>query len=118
MEFQRCAPYLTASLEHAHGTHTLDDVEAGVQNGSLQLWTGPQSAIVTEVLEYPRVKVLHIFLAGGNLAEIEAMYEPIAAWARTLGCTQVRCTGRPGWERTFLKHRGWRKAQVVLQGDL
>lgn len=67
---------------------------------------------------YPRRKVLNFFLAGGNLAEIEAMYPPIEAWGREQGCSAASMTGRAGWERTFLTRTGWQRTLAVLQKEL
>lgn len=111
---------IEAALEHAGGTHTFDDVAERVADGRMQFWPGVKAAIVTEILEYPRLKALNFFLAGGvgGLSEIEAMTPGILDWGRSVGCTQAVFTGRRGWERTFLSRTGWTPKLVVFDKAL
>ena len=45
----------------------------------MQLWQGPRGCIVTEIVVYPRKKVLNLFLAGGELDQIVDMNDDITA---------------------------------------
>lgn len=110
--------YIEAALEYAGGTHAVEDIQAGINAGSLQFWPGPNSAIVTEIIEYPRQRALNFFLAGGTLPELEVMVPHIEQWGRERGCTIAVFTGRPGWERTFLKNGGWRSKLAVFEKGL
>lgn len=105
---------IEAALEYAGGTHTFEDVAAAVDAGAMQLWTGPNSVVVTEILQFPRYKALNFFLAGGNMAELEAMHGGIIEWAREQGCERALFTGRKGWERTFLTRTGWTNSELVV----
>lgn len=109
---------IEAALEYAGGTHAFEDIVAGVAAGEMQFWPGPNSAVVTEVKQWPRKRCLHIFLAGGNLAEIEAMSHGILAWGRSIGCSDAVFIGRKGWERTFLTRDGWRQTLAVMEKEL
>lgn len=111
-------PFLQKALDLGGNTHTLEDVRQGIAEGRLQYWPGVNSAIITEIIEYPQARALHFFLAGGNLAEIEAMYPAVEAWGRDQGCTVASTSGRPGWERTFLKREGWKPRTVVMTKEL
>ena len=106
--------YIEAALEYADGSHTFQDVSDAVAAGRMQFWPGPASAVITEILESPRQRSLNIFLAGGNLAEIEVMAPTILDWGRRQGCTKAIFLGRPGWERTFLMRTGWAPAKLVV----
>lgn len=101
-QLSRCAPWLEAALEHAGGTHTIDDVIREIYKGNLQFWPGEKCAIVTEIEVYPLTKSCHLFLGGGDLHEIEELTRKIAVWAKTQGCKQMTLAGRRGWERTAL----------------
>lgn len=110
---------IEAALAYAGGTHTFEDVRAGVAAGALQYWPGVHSAILTEILQYPQRRVLNFFLAGGELAELEAMYPIIEQYGRAQGCTSAVLTGRKGWERSFLTRlEGWQPTLVVLEKQL
>jgi hypothetical protein len=102
MTIDEARPYIEAALYRNGGTHSFDDIQAGVAAGHYQFWPGVQSAMITEIIEYPKFKVLHCFLAGGNLAEIEVMVPVVEEWGREQGCTRAMFTGRRGWERSFL----------------
>lgn len=106
--------YIEGALAYAGGTHTYDDIREGVEQGRLQFWPGIHSAAISEIITYPRSRVLNIILAGGNLAEIEAGMPTLLEWARTQGCTSASLTGRKGWERTFLTRTGWAPSSLVV----
>jgi hypothetical protein len=110
--------YIEDALEYAGHSHTFDDVAAMVASGEAQFWPGPNSAIVTEFVLEPRTKRLNFFLAGGTLAELEAMTPLVLEWGREQGCTTASLIGRRGWERTFLSRTGWKSGLVVLEKDL
>lgn len=116
MDIQQARQYIEGALVYAKGSHTFDDVVAEVEAGGLQFWPGIGSAILTEIIEYPQYRVLNFFLAGGNRAELEAMYPLIEAWGRTQGCTRAAMLGRKGWERTFLTQKeGWTQTLVAYE---
>jgi hypothetical protein len=110
--------YIEDALVHGEGTHTFADIEQAIAAGTLQFWPGSHSAIVTEILTFPRQKVLHVFLAGGALPELEAMMLPLREWAREQGCTRATLIGRKGWERTFLARHDWQAKRVYLEVGL
>lgn len=108
-----------AALTYAGHSHTFDDVFAAIKEGQMQCWLGPQSIIVTELVAYPQHTVLNMFLAGGKLAELEAMTPTVLAWGRHMGCKRATLSGRRGWERSFLTRKGgWKPSLVVLETSL
>jgi len=100
-EWARCGPWLAAALAHAGDTHTLDDVRALVERGEAQFWPGRAAALVTELVDYPRLKACRIWLGGGELEELKMMRSSVAAWAQAQGCARIEVMGRPGWARVF-----------------
>lgn len=117
-EWTRCRPWLEAALEYAAGTHTVEDVEQAVRSGQFQFWPAEKGAVVTEIIDLPRGRRLHFFLAGGDLDQLQRMLAPIEAWGRAQGCTSVSLAGRKGWERTFLREEGYKAQWVVLVKDM
>ena len=107
LDVSRYRPQIEAALVYADATHAYDDVARMIAAGELQLWPGPASCIVTEVIRFPRKTVLNFFLAGGTLRELEAMAPLVCAWGKTQGCDAATFTGRKGWARTFLTRQGW-----------
>jgi len=117
-ELARCRQWIEAALEYAGGTHTFNDIAAGVLGGRFQLWPNKNSAVVTEIVVYPQLKDLHYFLAGGNLDELKQMRPVIEDWGKSVGCTRVSLAGRRGWEKTFLKDEGYEPQWFVLAKEL
>lgn len=116
---EQARPYLEAALHYSGGTHTFEDVAAQVSEGRLQFWPGVTSAIVTEIIEYPRKRTLHFFLAGGNMPELRAMYPHVLEWGRQQGCSSTSLAGRKGWVRSFLeREEGWQEQLVVMTKEL
>ncbi len=113
----RCQPWLEAALERANGTHTIDDVVMAIAKGTMQFWPAPRGCAVTEIIEYPKKKVLHIFLAGGELDQIVDMDSSASDFARMNGCTAMTIAGRKGWARV-LKTKGYEEAYTVLAKEL
>lgn len=114
----RCRTFIEAALEYAQGTHEFSDIAAGILTNRYQLWAGEKSAVVTEVIVNPRKKVLHYFLAGGDLDELKLMRPHIEEWGVKQGCTRVTLAGRPGWAKTFLKDEGYEPAWFILKKEL
>jgi len=117
-ELNRCRQWIEDALEYSGGTHSFDDIAAGVLAKKFQLWPNHNSAVVTEIVVYPKTKNLHFFLAGGNLDELKMMRPYIEAWGKSIGCTRVTLAGRKGWERTFLKDEGYEPQWFVLSKEL
>ena len=105
-ELERCRDWIEAALEYSGGTHDFIDVAEGIYKGTMQLWPTPRGCIVTEIVVYPRKKVLNVFLGGGELGQILEMHEDVIAWAKSQGCSALTMTGRFGWKKP-LKAHGW-----------
>ena len=117
-EIAKCRTHIEAALKYSQGTHNFADIASGILSGRFQLWPNRQSAIVTEIIVYPRLKDLHFFLAGGDLDELKQMTPFIEEWGKSQGCSRVSLAGRPGWAKTFLKDMGYTPTWYVLKKDL
>ena len=106
-EFMRCKKYIEAALEYSGGTHDIIDIYEGLYTGSMQLWPNKKSCLVTEIITYPKKKVLNVFLGGGDLTEILEMHESVITWAQGQGCSALSMTGRFGWKKPLSKY-GWK----------
>lgn len=109
--------WIEDALAYAGGTHTFEDVLEGIRSGRMQLWPAERGCAVTEIVIYPQKKVLHIFLAAGELDQFFDMYEDAAEWGRRQGCTSMSLAGRLGWSKV-MKPRGWETKMVVMEKDI
>lgn len=118
IEFARCERWIKAALEYDGDTHDIEDVMLSVAAGERQFWPGQRSAVITEIMRYPKKTVLHFWLAGGDLQELETMLPPIEKWAREQGCSRITLAGRRGWERTFMRDAGYESRWAVMAKEL
>jgi hypothetical protein len=113
-ELERCRPWIEAAMEYSGGTHEFEDIVHALIEGRMQFWPAPEGCAITEILCYPRKKVLHVFLAGGEMDQLIDMIEGAAAWGRGQGCSGMTMAGRLGWERVLNKS-GWKRSMVVME---
>jgi hypothetical protein len=109
--------HIEAALEYSGGTHLFEDVKEAILDGRMQLWPYGNSCAVTEIVEYARKKVIHVFLAGGQMDEVVGGIESVAEWGRQQGCQSMTMSGRKGWER-ILDKSGFRPVMVVMEKEL
>lgn len=113
-EWERCKPWIAAALKYAGGTHTLSDLELGIEIGRFHLIPLNHSAMIVEIIEYPRVRALHIFLAGGVLEELKAFVDTrLQDIARDNRCQRITIAGRKGFSRA-LRDIGFKEKWTVL----
>jgi len=112
-ELERCQPWIQAALDRSGGTHLFEDIVQAVMEGKMQFWPANDACAITEIIVFPRKKVLHVFLAGGKLETIVDMNESAVAWAKSLGCDGMSIAGRKGWVKV-LKKKGWTESFVSL----
>ena len=117
-QLDRLRHHVEAALEYSGGTHDFEDVVQMVEGHRLQLWPAKDSVVLTEIIDYPRLKNLHYFLAGGDLDELSRMRPLIESWGKSVGCTRVTLAGRRGWAKTFLKDEGYSPQWSVMAKKL
>ena len=82
-----------------------EDVRQAIRDGTMQCWIahdGENILVVgiTEVLCYPRRKVLGIPFVGAERGTLDHWIdhmEAMKAYAREMGCSAIRVWGRDGW---------------------
>lgn len=95
------------ALAYGGCTHSVDDVLQMIEGGQAQFWPGKMSVVVTELIDYPRLRALRVWLVAGNADEIVSLEPEVTEFARKNGCVRLEMGGgRPGWERAL---KGWRK---------
>ncbi len=98
----RCTPWIAAALGQGGDTHTVDDVALGIEAGRFHFWPAAHCAVVTEFWDMPRLKALNLWLIGGDLREVRALYPSIEDWALANGCRRMcggGVAGRRAWDR-------------------
>ena len=101
--------------------YTTDDILKGLVFEKFQLfisWENKvESAVVTEVAQYPQKKILRYFLAGGNNINnwLESIQEKIEKFAKLNNCNSIEVAGRKGWAR---KLKGYEQKIYLFSKEL
>lgn len=97
------------------------DLLAAVIRREWTLWIaedGPDihAAMLTRITQYPRMRVFHVFLIGGQKLNLWAdeFRACTEAMARANGCAAMEAGGRDGWAKVG----GYRRTGCLLQKDL
>ena len=104
---------LVEALEHSGGSHTFQNIVDSVQQEVMQFWPMEKSCLVTEVINYPNIKCLHIFLAGGDLQEIKSINNTLEFLCQEIGADYISLSGRRGWIKA-LADIGYELSHVTL----
>lgn len=105
---------LETALQHGGETHTLGDVVRQIMDGKAQYWESEGAAIITEIHDTPRMRLVHFWLATGELKEVISLSTEVLRWAESIGCKEASLAGRRGWQKV-LASEGW-KPRLVLMG--
>lgn len=104
---------LESAIKYCGGTHLFEDVVEMVETGQMLFWPAQKSCLVTEVVDYPRKRLLHVFLAAGSLEEIKEMEPSVRAYGEYLDCEAITLSGRKGWTRA-LKGMGYHHVHTTM----
>ena len=113
-EWRRAAPHIQAALAR-DGMHSLADVLAEVLSGQAIFVPGEKSALVYQIIAYPKGRAIRFWLAGGDLDELQEMEKMLTEQAKALGCDHAEIMGRRGWARAL---NGYEEAATVLRRKL
>ena len=100
-DWAKAKEHLIRALEHAKGTHTIDDCALLVGCGHFKLWVGEECAMLTEFSTFPQMKVLNVFAAGGKLKGLLKLENDLIKFAKDNGCSRITEMGRKGWEKVL-----------------
>lgn len=114
-------PLIVEVIERAQGGQSPDDVLTCIQTGRMQLWREIDSGTIglTEILEFPRYKVMLIYMVAGSGARdwIAQGQQQLERFARQHGCKFLEFMGRPGWER-LARNLGYGAKLIKMRKEL
>lgn len=102
--------YMEGAARYTYGRFTADDIKQDLLTKDQQLWIAYKDgaihgAVVTEILQYPRLRVLAMHFVGGhNVPECKPpVMALIKKFAKDHGCDIIESYGRKGWAKVFEK---------------
>ena len=100
------------------------DIFDSILKQKMQLWISwngktnvVESAIVTEIVDYPRLRSCRYFLAGGTNMKVwfNPMKEQIEQWALKNNCQRIELVGRKGWVKWL---KDYKQKHIILMKEL
>lgn len=117
-EWLRCRPWIEEALKYSAGTHTIEDIEIGVEAGAYRFFSSPKAAVIVEIIPCPQKNVLNYFLIGGDSDDLKTKIEPlVSAWAKSKGCALAIGNVRKGGQRLFADI-GFKLCWITISKDL
>ena len=96
--------YIEDALKHGIGEYTTEDIKQLCQLQQMQLWIKwddeeVKGAFITQILNYPQLKVLLVLLLGGNefIKWRDEVDEVLLKFGKEHDCKYVEFFGRKGW---------------------
>jgi hypothetical protein len=107
--------YFEKSKEHRWNA---DDLLAAVLERDMQLWVildgaDIETVVLTEILNYPRVRECNVFMISGKMTAREdwrEVVQEVVEWAATQGCHYISSMARKGSEKAM----GWETRQTYI----
>ena len=98
------------------GSFSVDDIQERLHWRQAQAWSSEGSVAVTEIYNHPNQRVLSYWLVGGD-AETILKHEPeVSEWAKKLGCSLAKMSGRKGWFALLPDY--WNEHSIVMKRSL
>jgi hypothetical protein len=113
--------HLERMSPHSEGELTSEDFYIPLAEGDMQLWLAfieseILASMVTQIVPYPRKKVLRIIsIAGEDMNNWIDNLPLIEDWALSQGCTSLECWGRKGWLKVL---EDWKCSYHILTKNL
>jgi hypothetical protein len=112
-------PRLARALDRMGGAYAVQDILTAIAEGRMQSFAENDSWAVTQVVDYPRTRMLDILVALGDLEECRKLHDKVLQYARDHDIGLVQAYGRRGWIGDAISH-GWkvRTTSYLYQKEL
>jgi hypothetical protein len=113
--------YLLGAAEYTYGRFTVIDIYKSIVVNKNSLWIAFEDnhvlgAVVTNIVAYPRKKMLCMQFCGGENLELwrSPMLTLLRKSAKDNGCDGLESSARPGWAKIF-KDDGYSQCWVTFE---
>ena len=116
-------PLIDAALKYSEGELLSDDLVHPIKTGKMQLWValseGVIAAMITEIITYPRKKVLRVITIAGKdglgMSKWYGFLPLIEGFALSNNCSSLEAWTRKGMAK---KLKDWEHKYMVITKDL
>ena len=115
------APLMDVALKHSEGELLTEDLVEHLDNDDLRLWVAMKddkviAAMITEIITYPRKKILRIITLAGKDMDLWYDFLPsVEGYALSQQCSALEAWTRKGMTR---KLKDWRHSYDIITKDL
>jgi hypothetical protein len=116
--------YIVDALKHGIGEYLPEDIKQACKEQRMQLWIKYEDeevkgAFVTQILNYPQMKILLVLLLGGNdfIKWRDEVDEVLLKFGKEHNCKFVEFFGRKGWTK-FLKDINYKEQVRMLSKEI
>jgi hypothetical protein len=88
---------LARLLDRMGGLWTVDDILTAIAEGRMQSFAEGDSWAITQIADFPRVRLLEILIALGDLEQCRRLHDRILQFANDNDIGLVQAYGRRGW---------------------
>ena len=122
--WKQIEPLLLKPLEIDGFAYMPKDIFDSLLKKKMQLWiswnvktNNVEAAIVTEIIDYPRLRSCRYFLAGGTNMKswFNPIKEQIEQWAIKNKCQRIELVGRKGWVKWL---KDYKQQHIILMKEL
>jgi hypothetical protein len=89
------------------GTHSWEDFREELRDGRAQLFLSDHGVWVAQVVNFPRKRLLNVWLLAGELPEVMDLQKDVEAYARDMGCSDIVAPHVRFGLKDILKKTGW-----------
>lgn len=112
-KFIEVRPLLQTAIDQTAGEYDLDTIWDGLAKEDLLLWTGPGFAAITEVVNYPKRRMVIVHLASGDIDALKEADGQLVKFAQIVEADAIKIIGRRGWVRA-LQDLGYREGMTQV----
>jgi hypothetical protein len=98
---------LARTLDRMGAVYTVQDILAAIASGRMQSFAEGESWAITQVVNFPRARMLEVLAAIGDLEQCRKLHDRILQYAADNGIALIQAYGRRGWIRDA-ESRGWK----------
>lgn len=97
---------LQKALDLQNNLYEIEDLAVEIKAGRMQLFECDAGICITNVLVFPRKKVLNVIAVVGEMSVIPTLQDQVIAFGKAQDCDFFFTEGRAGWKKVLPKF-GW-----------
>jgi len=107
-----------AHLARAGGFYSFADIISAIDEGRMQSFAEGESWAVTQIIDFPRRRMVDVVLLVGNKKDFAALTKQVEDFAVRQGIDCIHGTPRKGFGNDTYRPEGWKLVGVCIMREL